>query len=332
MVLQIPTVTENAEGEERTVGFELEFAGLELSRTAGIIREIFGGTIEEKNRYEFLISGTELGEFRVELDARILQKVASEKLDEKLGFEVDESKLRNSIEDVLDKMAKSVVPIEVVMPPVPIRSIERLQELQQGLRKNKAEGTRTSLVHAFGMHINIECPDLKTETLLRYMRAFLLLYPWLLEELDIDFTRRISPFVDPFPSGYIEKILNPDYEPDQEEFIGDYLEYNATRNRPLDMMPVFALLDEQKVDTAMGGEKNNPRPTFHYRLPNSKIDDPEWQFTDEWNYWCAVEKLADNSEMIEKLGKLYLLRKSKTLVPFKREWAETVRILLDLDE
>ncbi len=287
MHVERPNTIRNVEGKHRTVGFELEYAGLDLSKTAEIIRGIFGGTIEEKNRYEFLISGTELGEFRVELDARILQKIASEKLGDKLGIEVDDSKIKTSIEDLLDKMAKSVVPIEVVMPPIPISSIEMLGELQQQLRSNKAEGTSTSLVHAFGMHINIECPDLETGTLLRYLRAFMLLYPWLLEELNIDFTRRISPFVDPFPSAYVEKVLNPSYDPEQEELIVDYLEYNATRNRPLDMMPVFALLDQDRVDDAMGGEKNNPRPTFHYRLPNSRIDDPDWSFTQEWNYWCA---------------------------------------------
>jgi len=332
MPVKQPNTVQNAEGKDRTVGFELEFAGLELSKTAEIICNIFGGTIEEKNRYEFLISETELGEFRVELDARILQKIASDKLGEKLGIEIDESKIKTSLEDVLDKMAKSVVPTEVVMPPIPIDSIGKLRELQQQLRTNKAEGTSTSLVHAFGMHINIECPDLETDTLLRYLQAFLLLYPWLLDELNIDFTRRISPFVDPFPSAYVGKVLDPGYNPNQDELIADYLEYNATRNRPLDMMPIFALLDRERVDEALGGEKNNPRPTFHYRLPNSRIDDPDWSFTQEWNYWCVVEKLADNAEMIEKLGKLYLLRKSKTLVPFKKEWAETVRILLDLDE
>lgn len=332
MDVQYPNVLHNTGGEERRVGFELEYAGLELTTTAQIIRDLFGGVIEEKNRYEFLINGTELGDFRVELDARILQKIASEKLGDKLGIDLDAGKIQASIEDVLDKMAKSVVPIEVVMPPVAVSSINRLQELQQQLREHKAEGTRTSLVHAFGMHINIECPDLETHTLLRYIRAFLLLYPWLLEELEIDITRRISPFVDPFPSAYVEKVLQPDYRPSQKELIDDYLEFNATRNRPLDMMPIFALLDQQKVNEATGGEKNNPRPTFHYRLPNSRIDDPEWTFTDEWNYWCVVEKLAEDPEMIDKLSRLYLLRKRKSLVPFKKEWAETLRILLDLDE
>lgn len=332
MSIHIPPATVNNEGNPRKVGFELEFAGLELSRTAEIIQQAFGGKVIEENRYEFHIKETELGDFRVELDARILQKMASDNVFEKLGFKIDENKIRNSIEEVLDKMARSVVPTEVVMPPVEMDSIKKLEKLQVQFQKNKAEGTKTSLVHAFGMHMNIECPDTEAETLLRYLRSFLLVYPWLLEKLDIDITRRISPFVDPFPNAYVEKILNIDYQPDEQQLIHDYLEFNATRNRPLDMMPIFALLDGERIQAALEGEKNNPRPTFHYRLPNSKIDDPRWKFSDEWNYWCVVEELANNSEMILKLSRLYLLRKGKALVSFKKEWAQTLRILLDLDE
>ncbi|MGK7369320.1 MAG: amidoligase family protein, partial [Candidatus Halalkalibacterium sp. M3_1C_030] len=284
-----------------------------------------------ENRYEYNIINTELGDFRVELDALILRKMASENLFKKFGFDIDTNKLSDSIEDVLDKMAKSVVPIEIVMPPVTLEDIEKLEYLQAQLQKNKAEGTKTSLIHAFGMHLNIECPDLKVETLLKYLRSFMLLYPWLLEKLNVDITRRISPFVDPFPDVYVQKVLEPDYEPDLETFMNDYLQFNDTRNRPLDMMPIFGLLDEERTQKALGGEKNNPRPTFHYRLPNSNIDEPDWKFSGEWNDWCEVEKLAADSEMLKKLSKLYMLRKSKTLVSFKKEWAETLSILLDLD-
>jgi len=331
MSINIPPLTKNRNGDDRTVGFELEFAGLEITRTAEIIQESFGGEIIEGNRYEYKIVNTELGDFRVELDAVILQKMASKKLFKNIGLDIDTGKLSNSIEDVLDKMAKTVVPIEIVMPPVKLDDIERLEYLQVQLQKNKAEGTKTSLIHAFGMHLNIECPDLEADTLLSYLRAFLLLYPWLLEKLNVDITRRISPFVDPFPKAYAEKVLNPDYAPDLESLMDDYLRFNDTRNRPLDMMPIFGYLDKERTDKVLGSEKNNPRPTFHYRLPNSKIDEPDWKFSGEWNDWCEVEKLAVNSEMLTKLSKLYLLRKSQTLVSFKKEWADTVGILLDLE-
>lgn len=332
MPINIPPVNTDEDGNVRTVGFELEFAGLELSKTAEIIRQAYGGNIVEENKYEFQINGTELGDFRVELDARVLQKMAADDFFEKWGFNIDESKLSSSIEDALDKMAKSVVPTEIVMPPIELDAIERLEYLQKQLQENKAEGTKTSLIHAFGMHMNIKCPDLETDTLLRYLRSFLVVYPWLVEKLDIDITRRISPFVDPFPDKYVQLVLDENYQPDRESLVEDYLQYNPTRNRPLDMMPIFGLFNQDRIQEALEGEKNNPRPTFHYRLPNSKIDEPDWKFSDEWNDWCEVEKLADDTEMLHKLSKLYLARRKKTLVSFKKEWAETISILRGLDE
>lgn len=332
MSLTYPPILENSDGETRTVGLELEFAGLELRQIAEIIKQTYGGHIAEHNRYEFEITETGLGDFRVELDARILRKMAGQNIFKKWGFDFDEQTIRDSIEELVDKMAKSVVPVEVVMPPVPFDQLKGMEKLRKQLQQQKAEGTGTSLVHAFGMHINIESPDLETPTLLAYLRAFLLVYPWLLKKLNIDISRRISPFVDPFPDPYVERVLNLEYQPDRDQFVEDYLRFNATRNRPLDMMPIFAMLKPDRIARELEGEKNSPRPTFHYRLPNSHIDDPTWEFSDEWNYWCAVEKLAADREMISKLSRLYVLRKGKTLVSFKKEWIETITILLDLDE
>ncbi len=332
MSIKRPPIETNSDGELRKVGYELEFAGPELIKVAELIRDLYGGEVQEVNRYEYRVTGTDTGTFRVELDARILQKVADQGLYERLGLDFEELKLRESFEDVIDRLARKVVPLEVVMPPVPVNRIGELEQLRAKLQDHKAEGTKASWVHAFGMHINIETPALTVETLLRYLRAFMLIYPWLLERLKVDISRRISPFVDPFPAAYTRKILNPGYEPGRGQLVDDYLMHNATRNRPLDMLPLFATMDREGVESAMGKEKNNPRPTFHYRLPNSRIDDPHWQFSDEWNRWCAVEELASDPEMISKLSRLYLLKQGSTLMSFKKEWAETVKILMELDE
>lgn len=331
IVINKPPVLHNQQGEIRKVGYELEFAALELEEVAQIIKEIYGGDITEKSRYEYDINGSSIGNFRVELDARILQKMASQDILSRLGLDLDRRTLRESFEDVVDKLAKKVVPVEVVMPPVPIEELHRLEQLRKKLQESKAEGTSSSFVHAFGMHINIETPDLEVETLLRYLRSFLLVYPWLVQVLEIDFSRRLSPFVDPFPDVFVQMILSPDYEPDRDTFLEDYLQFNATRNRPLDMLPIFAILTPERISEATGDEKNNPRSTFHYRLPNSRIDDADWTFADEWNKWCVIERLAGDDEMIAKLSELYLLRKKKAIVSFKKEWAETVSILLELD-
>jgi hypothetical protein len=332
MSYTFPSTEKNAQGDQRKVGLELEFAGIEIESAAKIVQSLYGGELHREHRYHFEIKDSELGNFRVELDARILRKMASQDFFSKWGMDLDEESIRKSLEDVVDKLAKTVVPLEVVMPPVPLNELHRLEELRRELQKNRAEGTHTSLVHAFGMHINVESPDLETGTLLRYLRSFIILYPWLLEELEIDFSRRISPFVDSFPQKYVKKILDPSYTPDQEQFISDYVEFNPTRNRPIDMMPIFGMLNEKLIHPVMEGKKNEPRPTFHYRLPNSRINDKDWRFEDEWNHWLEIEKLAEDKEMLHKLCRLYLRRKEETVISFRKEWAQTVIILLDLDE
>lgn len=332
MTYRSPPVLYNENNEERRVGLELEFAGVGLERVADIIASLYGGEIRKDHRYYIEIRNTDLGDFRVELDARILQKMAKEDIFDTADIDIEERSFRKSIEDIIDKLAMSVVPVEIVMPPVPISKLGRLEELRKKLWKEKAKGTKESFVHAFGMHVNIEAPELDVETILKYLRAFLLLYPWLLEKLDIDISRKLSPFVDPFPEEFVLKVLDVSYKPSQKELIVDYLKYNPTRNRPLDLLPILAMVDEATVKHKFKGEKNTPRPTFHYRLPNSKIDDLNWTFAKEWNYWIAVEELVQKSEMLEKLAQLYVMRKEKTLVSFKKEWVESIVILLDLNE
>ena len=328
-----PTIpyVENKDGAERQIGLEIEFAGLELDEAAQIIHNLYGGETQKVNRYHFRVTDTELGTFEVELDARILKKMAGSDFFPNLGIEVDERKIRNSISEVLDKLAKTVVPLEIVMPPVPFDKLDELDPLRSELQKQKAEGTESSLIHAFGLHMNVEVPAIEPGILLGYLRAFFILYPWLLDRLQIDFSRRLSPFIDHFPGAYVRKVLDPGYDPGLERLMEDYINYSPTRNRPLDMMPIWALVDEQKTGEVLGGEKNRPRPTFHYRLPNSRIDDPEWTFRLEWERWLAVERLAADDEMVRKLSRLYLMRENETYVSFWKEWARTVEILLDLD-
>ncbi|MGD8427386.1 MAG: amidoligase family protein [Balneolaceae bacterium] len=332
MSFKLPPFIHNAGGEQRKVGLELEFAGVDIQRAAEIILSLYGGDLKKEHRYHYKVVDTDLGDFRVELDARILRKMASENMFGKLGFEMEKDSFGKSIEDILDRLARSVVPLEVVMPPVPINVLHKLENLREQLQENRAEGTNTSLIHAFGMHMNIESPDLTVSTLLKYLQAFLVVYPWLLETLNIDITRRFSPFVDHFTPEYVRKVLEPAYNPNCNQFIADYIKDNPTRNRPLDLMPIFGLLDEGSIKPVMEGEKNTPRPTFHYRLPNSRIDNPSWHFVDEWNAWLVVERLASDMEILHKLCRLYLVREKETVISFRNEWSKTIAILLDLDE
>lgn len=56
-----------------------------------------------------------------------------------------------------------------------------------------------------------------------------------MEMIKPDMARRLTPYIDPFDKEYIERILDPAYVPTMRQLIDDYLDYNPTRNRALDL-------------------------------------------------------------------------------------------------
>ena len=124
------------------------------------------------------------------------------------------------------------------------------------------------------------------------MKAFLCLSDWLVARADINLARRVTRYVDPFPPDYIRKVIAPDYRPDLSVLIDDYLADNPTRNRMLDMLPLFLFLDEERVRKVTDDPLVKARPTFQYRLPDCEIHKPEWGLYLAWNDWVEVERLA----------------------------------------
>ena len=69
-----------------------------------------------------------------------------------------------------------------------------------------------------------------------------------------------------------------DYPATADRLIDDYVRFNPTRNRPLDMLPVLACLDRERTLAAVEDPHlTKPRPAFHYRMPNSLLDEPDWR-------------------------------------------------------
>jgi hypothetical protein len=199
------------------------------------------------------------------------------------------------------------VPFEIVTPPMPVTDLAPLDELRRLLRQNEAAGTRVRPWYAFGMHINPEIPSDDPGQLRDYLRAFLLLYPWLKRRVNVDLARSFSPFINSFPEEYARLGLQPDYPADEGRLIDDYLAFNPTRNRPLDMLPVLCHLNEGRVmDRVEDKHLVKPRPAFHYRLPNCLVDEPDWTLAREWNTWVAVEQLANDRDRLEAMSREYL--------------------------
>lgn len=291
----------NADGEPRRVGVELEMAGLRPHQVAGIIVESLGGTIEIENAFVTQVRDTPLGDFRVELDADLLKSGHYRKLLADFGIDIGEGDEREQIDSLISRVAGLIVPLELVGPPAPWTGLEKLDDIRARLHQAGARGTHSSPLYAFGMQLNIEAARLDAGYLLSVLHAFLLSYDELIEAERVDLSRRITPYVQPFPEEYLAHVLQADYAPDLDELIGDYLRLTPTRNRPLDLLPLFAFLDGGRVMSApVETHLVKPRPAFHYRLPNCLIDDPDWSLATVWNRWIEVERLADDPERLER--------------------------------
>jgi hypothetical protein len=329
MEFKQPPILTNERGEIRKAGFEMEFANLDLDTTAGIIIRLFGGTHEARDKYAQKVIDTEIGDFSLSLDVRLLSEKKYQNIFTKLGIDLEEisigkTSLDSIIENVLGTAVATVIPNEISMPSLPFTDFQKAEDLKNALAENQAKGTKASILYAFAMHINPELPTKDVETILRYTRAFLLMYPWLFKVCEVDFSRRLTSFINPFPQEYIQLVLNPGYAPDLNQFIDDYNQHNPDRNRPLDLYPVLAYLNSEKVDQLEDLGKVKPRPTFHYRLPNSLIDDPDWSIATEWNRWVEVEKLASSPEMIQEMSTVYLQQvqeDTSTQRVFDESWA-----------
>lgn len=307
-----PPLIEKEDGTLRRIGFELEFTGVDLAKVGQTLSSLYGGELKSESPFQHKVKGTEFGDFILEVDSIQLKERSYIQFLERVGVELDE-KYAEKVDEAFYDLSKVAVPFELVTPPIPIDKISELSKLGDALFKMHTKGTRASFLYGFGMQFNPEVPSLKAETILSYIRAFFLLQDWLKKEINVDITRRIMPFIDDFPQKYITKVLQPDYKPSMSQLIDDYLADNPTRNRPLDMTCMFAYIDKERTFNKVDDYKLiKPRPTFHYRLPDCRIDEKDWSIALEWNRWVRVEKLAYDKDSIAKMSEEYL-KNSNTL-------------------
>jgi|TARA_R100000005_G_scaffold96055_1_gene80355 hypothetical protein len=289
----LPPRLYTAEGAARRVGVELEFSGIRLEQIANLIREQLGGELDTVSPYESLVRGTELGDFKVELDSAWLKRRGREQAD------VAPDELAMLGENMLKLAAEQLVPFEVVSPPIVMSELWRLGSLLQVLQRSGARGTADAPHYAFGLHLNPELPGLDASTILAYLRAFSCLSDWLRMRSKVNLSRRITPYIDPYDKAYVSRLLAPDYAPDEQQLVTDYLAANPTRNRALDMLPLFSHLDKERVREAIPDDRVSSRPTLHYRLPNCEIDDPNWSLARPWRDWLQVDALACDPARLE---------------------------------
>lgn len=288
----------NVDSKPRHVGFELEFAGLELPQVASILADTLDGEVHPRTHAECEVDVPELGTFVVELDWEFAKETAKERATQHLeasGLDDD------PFMEWLTRVASQIVPVEIVCPPIAINKLHLLDAAITTLSEAGALGTEESLLYAFGLHINTELPNLEAKTIISYLKAYSVCQDWLIEAHQVDPVRRITPYIDLYPKEYLTKVLAYTGGESMSQIIDDYLELNPTRNRALDMTPLFKHIDETRLVRHLQDSRINSRPTFHYRMPNCSIEKPDWDLRASWNIWCVIEYLVDHPDQLEDL-------------------------------
>jgi hypothetical protein len=319
---EAPPRAYNAAGRIRHVGLELEIGHIGVDESTQVIIEVLGGTVKSESPARAEIEGTAFGTFVVEVDSTPIRDRRYIEHFRKLGLDT-EGPTAQALEESIVRLARGIVPVEIVTGPIPWNQLAALEPLWAALRIAGAHDTHASPLYAFGFHINPELPDLEVSTVVDYLRSYLMLEGWLKERTDVDLSRRLAPFVDSFPEGYRRKVIEPGYLPNWDSFVDDYVSANPTRNRSIDLLPLIAHACSVDLgDAVENWSKVKPRPTFHYRLPNSEVGLPGWTPAMDWNRWVMVERLAEDRSLCRQLAVDYTRTES---LSEPKSWTEHVR-------
>lgn len=276
----------NAKGDQRLVGVEIELGGLPEAEVARLCAEAVGGTLKQVDSHIWHVGDSRIGRLEVYLDI-FLRKA-------------QKSKLR----DLALDLGREVVPVEIVTEPLDMEGLARLDALREVLREAGALGSGAGWFFGFGLHLNIEIASEADADIVRPLLAYALIEDWLRTDDPIDESRRLLPFTDPYPTEFVRALIGAGPGATREHVTGLYLEHTPSRNRGLDMLPVFAQFEPDRIAAAIS-DKTSARPTFHFRLPDCRIDEAGWSIADEWRRWLTVERVAADAALLDRLARAW---------------------------
>ncbi|MEE3317839.1 MAG: amidoligase family protein [Pseudomonadota bacterium] len=300
----------NANGDPRLTGVEIELGGLPEDEVAAIVAEVLNGTAHQDDTTIWTVRDTDIGDVEVYLDTALRKASASTFRDAGLA------------------LGREVVPVEIVTDPLDADGLDRLDHLRAVLCDRGALGSTSAWYFGFGVHLNVEIASTDTSDILRPLLAYALIEDWMRAARPIDESRNALPFTDPYPTAFVRHLVELGRDASLSDLIDLYLEDTPSRNRGLDMLPIFAHLDEDRVTAKIGTDTAvTARPTFHFRLPDCRIDDPDWTLVTEWDRWRLVEQIAASDDLLDKLGAAYV-DAHQGITLFRSEWAKECGKLL----
>ncbi|AFO92502.1 hypothetical protein D1822_13920 [Phaeobacter inhibens] len=288
----------------RKVGVEIEFGGLTSAEAQVITQQQLGGDIHGEDRAgepNPHVKDTELGDIEVYLDSRYRTEV------EGLG-------------KALFSVAEPLIPVEIVTPPLTQAQLPQLDRLCSKLAAAGATGTQDGMLNGFGVHLNVEVADMTADHIVPVLTAFALLDPVLRRSPGIDVSRRVQPFIAPYPAALIDALC--EHPPQTMEALCDlYLDHAADRNHALDLLPLLAEYAPDRVRSALGeDDKTAARPAYHYRLPDCRLGQLGWSITYEWNRWAELEQIARDGRLDQLIEAWRSRPRCEQLL--NREWAK----------
>ncbi|MCC1482345.1 amidoligase family protein [Roseibaca sp. Y0-43] len=283
----------------RKTGIEVEFAGLSPEQAAEIVRAEWGGTVTRDGPRDLVVADGRFGRVKIELDITLKNAWA---------------------EDMAAGILGDLVPVEIVTAPMAQADLPQVEALLSRLAAAGAEGSRAHFAYGFGVHLNPERPD--DAATVAIARAFALLEDWLRASDPLDPARRVLPFVDPWPRPLVDALaLAEDWS--LADLGRAYAQMAPSRGYGLDLLPLLQdacpdTLADVPEDQLKGG-----RPTFHYRLPETRLDEADWSLAYEWNRWCVVEKVAADADLLATLAQEWQAYRAK-LTTTRGDWLALV--------
>ena len=300
-----------SDGQERRIGVELEFSALTELGAAELIKELWGGTIERQERHVLMVKETGLGDIKIELDTAWKEKANS-----------------HLVEKLLD-LSREVVPLEIVTPPLSFVDLQEIERLIQALEGARAKGTDDGLLLAFGIHLNPEVASETSTSILPVVMAFALLERWLRASDPPDLSRRVLPFINPWPKSFVDQVSGEGSKWQLPDLCEAYLELVPSRSHGLDLLPLLEHLFPDSVQKALPeSQAKGGRPTYHYRLPESGLGVEGWSFAYEWNRWVLIERVAANRALLMTLAKAWTAHRTN-FANNQSAWMNEVHRLLE---
>lgn len=302
---------DTADGTPRRIGVEIELAGLTEKQIAQLAAQNLGGTARRTSGNDWEVAQSAIGRLQIYLDIFLRKETDS------------------AFKEIGLKIGREVIPVEIVTEPLDRKGLMQLSDFIALLRREGAKGTGQSLLFGFGLHLNPAIASAQDRDIVRPLLAYALIEEWMRELHPIERTRELLPFTAPYPKKLIAELARLGPNASLEAVIRTYRAATLSRNHGLDMLPIFTHLRPDLIAPEEGkGGTVSPRPAFHFRLPDCRIDDADWSLDTEWRRWWRVEAIAADTELLSDLCREWLAAK-EGLTLLGDKWVARCDAVLD---